>query len=319
MGGNALKYHGARRFAKEEYVSLSKEVLDKLEEALPGANFVEIPYYSQKEDFGDMDLLCLPLDPEDYELIHNVLDSEVSVRNSEVLSILYKGLQIDIIPKPEEEFMTSWFYYSFNDLGNLLGKIFHKFGLKYGHRGLTLPLRDGDHQFDEVLVSRSTGEIMEFIGLDPHRFWKGFKTLEEVYEFVESSPYCTPSIYALENLNSVDRIRDRKRSTYQGFLARMQGKPEKFVFEKDKSKYLEKIWEYFPEAEDRYEKALKQLAYRRECNAKFNGELVMEWTGLQGVELGHLMKKLKGRINPGILSKEEIEKMVMEIYEKRDY
>lgn len=38
--------------------------------------------------------------------------------------------------KANEHFNTSLEYLNWNDLGNLIGRIAHKFGLKYGHKGL---------------------------------------------------------------------------------------------------------------------------------------------------------------------------------------
>ena len=314
MGGNALAYYGARRFNKEEYGTISTEVLTKLRKVVPKEILLPIPYYFSKESFGDLDLLCLPLSPEDYSNIIKALGSDIYVRNSEVISILYKELQVDIIPMPNQYLTSSYNYYSFNDLGNLLGRIFHKMGLKYGHKGLTLPLREGTHKFDEIMITQDIEKILNFIGLDYEPFRDGFETMEDIFEYVESSFFFTPSIFSYENLNSVNRIRNRKRETYTKFLERVQGKEERYIFLNDKERYLPRIWDFFPEAKTNYDNALAQLNLRKELQAKFNGEIVKSITGLDGYELGQFMKRVKRELDIDLLTEEEIRKGIEGIW-----
>jgi hypothetical protein len=295
MGGNALAEFGARRHSKEEYWAKVFEIDRLLRLALPNHEFWEIPSYRSKETFGDLDLLTDPLTEPDYEAIKQALGNGPFVRNSGVMSILYKELQVDIIPMPEEEFNTAFQYYAFNDLGNLLGKLFHKFGLKYGHRGLTLPLRDGDHKFQEIRVSDSLYEIYSFLGLESKRWITGFDTLEEIYEFVCSSKYFSTEPYKYENLNHTNRIRDRKRTTYHGFLEYIKTKESKFVFNEDKDVYLPIIFAFFPGTEAKYKKAHDELDARKASRDKFNGNLVSEWTGLKSLYLGKFMRQFKER------------------------
>lgn len=318
VGGNALALFGARRYDREEYLVISDEILYKLDHHMPEKSFMEIPYYRNKESFGDMDILCLPLTNKDYEYIRKVLDTDVFLVNGGVMSLLYEGLQVDIIPMPLKYFTTSYKYYAYNDLGNLLGKIFHKFGLKYGHRGLTMPLRDGTHQYAEIEVSRNLRETLEFLGLSYDKYKEGFENLEEIYEYVESSKYFSPDIYWYENLNSINKVRDRKRSTYQGFVKRNEGKEPRITFSKNKEKYLDMIFKHFPESYEKYKEA--RLLHLRGLNIKekFNGVLVSEWTGLTGKELGNFMCYLKSGYNDifwSDLNDDQIKKVVIRNYE----
>lgn len=295
MGGNAMAPFGARRFGRDEYKMLSLEILVKLDHIPGHYGWVEIPSYSSKESFGDLDILCTNVTNEVFQEILRIFGNPPHSRNSGVMSFVYKELQVDIISSLPEDYAISLIYFSYNDLGNLMGKLYHKFGLKYGHSGLLLPIRDGDNMLAEVVISRNMYKIFGFLGLDIGRFTKGFDKLEDVFDFVISSPYFSPDLFSFENMNSIARIRDRKRSTYNAFLKYIEGAPSdyKVEFDKDKSVYLDKIFDYFPEAYLDYKYEREEYAKLQERKAKFNGDLVREWTGLEGKELGEFMRWIR--------------------------
>jgi len=306
MGGKALEAFGARRFAKEEYAALSLEIKERIKKFSP----LEIPAYFSKETFGDLDLIVPTLQKEDYEEICVALNSWIFLRNDDVMSILYDGLQIDIIPMSPENIVTAYNYYSFNDLGNLMGKIFHKFGLKYGHRGLTMPVRDGTHQITELVISKDIQKIFEFGDFEYSHFKEGFNDLKEIFSFVLSTSYFNSDVYQYESLNHHNRIRDRKRATYHAFLEYLKQRIrfngewtslEKlysteemgYRFSENKDDYIPMIFDFFPEAKADYDIALAQRELQRAIKAKYNGNVVMEITGLKGISLGEFMGFLK--------------------------
>lgn len=326
MGGNALAPFGARRYPAKEYHDISYKILNTLWPIVPNEIAIEIPSYFTKDSFGDMDILVQgPWTPEDYMKViqafekHNNTDKLAPyVKNGDVMSILFEELQVDLLPMPEEDLDTAHMYYSYNDLGNLMGKLFHKFGLKYGHRGLTYPMRDGTNQYDEIMVSKDSDEIFSFMGLSYTKFCRGFKTLEDIFEFVKSSKYYSPEPYQYENLNHANRIRDKKRTTYHGFLEYIKVNPCKatYVFNEDKSTYIPHIQHHFYGFEEKYKESLAKLAFRREVRAKLNGEMITEWTGHTGIKLSKLMFRIKdqwGDFSKWVLTctDEEIHKIVM--------
>lgn len=318
---------GARRHTRAEYEELKEEIIERLECEIP-SEFVEIPFYRSKSSFGDLDLLTFPLEEDYYDKILEVLDvkhwirnrgNDVTKRSTEVMSLLYKELQVDIIPMPKEDFSTAYSYYAYNDLGNLLGKLFHKMGLKYGHRGLTLPMKDGDNQFDEIVVSKNTNEIHKFLGLSDRSWAMGFETLEEIYDFVISSSYFDKTAYQYENLNHANRIRDRKRTTYHGFLEYIEDKPSKYTFNEDKVGYLTNIFATWPVAIRPYHEAIAKLEKQKQVKEHFNGHKVSEWTGLRGLYLKKFMMSWKwtnGEDNAWTLnlSEEKLKQLVIEHY-----
>ena len=236
------------------------------------------------------------------------------VKNGKVWSLEYKEFQIDIILTPTNEMMFAETYYAFNDLGNLMGRIAHKFGLKYGHNGLWYMLRDDTYLIDEICVSMDVRDVFEFLDYDYDVWRNGFETLEDVFNFVTTSKYFNPDIYLFDQMNHRSRVRDAKRKTYNAFLTWCEEKRKTdwkdrtfFKYEKPKSDYIMFIGESFPNFKRDVKNAYAKMLVQQEVQRKFNGEIVRELTGLQNQELGHMMKRLK----ESFYSKEDLDLFVL--------
>lgn len=155
--------------------------------------------------------------------------------------------------------------------------------------------RSGDYKFREILLTRDFAKALTFLGYDPARFAEGFESLEDIFQFVVSTEFFNNSIYLLENRNYTARVRDRKRKTYCEFLKWCEVTPglTAYAFPEDKAAWLPRIVEHFPQFEADYAQSLADLAEQQAVKAKFNGEWVSRLTGLQGKELGFLMKRFK--------------------------
>ncbi len=311
MGGNALKTTKTRRYQADEYFALANEVGDKLlwgyrgceDKGFGRVNQVEvIEAYRSKESFGDMDVLYTTLsgDPVDANFIQDTFSPNEIVRNGSVISFDYKELQIDLIHSPVESFEYASCYFRFNDLGNLVGRIAKAFNVKHGHRGLTLPLRDGDQQFAEIVLTTDHSKALRFMGLDSDRFQEGFEDLREIFDFVTASHYFDPESYKLENLNTIAKTRDRKRPTYNAFLEHTKdwkGPTWTNPHTLDKKMWIPFILDQFPGARPDFDRAMEKLVFQQFIKTKFNGTLVSEITGLVGKELGHFMHYLRTTTN----------------------
>ena len=305
MGGNALKGVTTRRYQRDEYLALEQEVLDTLRRDFPGRRIEAIKAYRQKESFGDMDVL-LESDNLQVNLSKYVVDTfgakEVA-KNSSVTSFEFKEFQIDLICTTRKNFSTSASYFAWNDLGNLMGRVSHKLGFKYGHEGLSLIFRDGDYQYAEINVSQDPRKIFEFLDYDYDRFLAGFDTISEIFEFTTSSKFFNKEIYALENRNHTSRTRDRKRKTYNEFLtwvetAELQNAyPWATMREQGgheyKKQFVDRAARFFPDFKVEHDKVQANFKLWKEAKALFNGGLVREWTGLEDKELGLFMKHLR--------------------------
>ncbi|WP_445676342.1 hypothetical protein ACUDPO_34890 (plasmid) [Pseudomonas aeruginosa] len=312
MGGNALSSVGAARCSKVVAQQMLSEFRARFAATTArfdiGARIAPIMAYRQKEDFGDLDVLVdsnlfKQLSPAEFvnELSNHYGQPLHWVKNGPVLSIglplIEPGrcLQLDLISTPAEEFDFGLQYFSWNDAGNLIGRVAHKMGLKFGHDGLWLPMRDGTNLFDEILVTRDFSAALRFLGFDAERWKSGFDTLDDIYRFIAAGERFDPSLYPLEHRNHAARVRDKKRPVYMGFLRWLEAYPRLPVKEwhADKTSYLPEIFAAFPELGAAHQASLERLRGAKALRARFNGELVSEWTGLQGKELGKFIAHFK--------------------------
>lgn len=316
MGGNALASDGATRCSR----NVAQRMLSDFQERFTAitshleteARIASIMAYRQKPDFGDLDVLVdsvlfkqMPAP----ELVAAMSDSYGKplpwVKNGPVLSVGLpleepgRCLQLDLISTPTSEFDFSLQYFSWNDAGNLIGRVAHKMGLKFGHNGLWLPMRDGTNLFDELLVTRDWCAALHFLGFDPERWKSGFDTLEDIYGFVAAGKRFDPALYPLEHRNHTARVRDKKRPVYMGFLRWLEANENlpQYKWNDDKASFLPEVMEAFPELVDPYQASLRRLSKSKVIRARFNGELVAKWTGLQGKDLGRFIAHFK-RENP---------------------
>jgi hypothetical protein len=164
--------------------------------------------------------------------------------------------------------------------------------------GLFAPLRDGSHQYAEIPITTDSQKAMTFLGFDYQRHQQGFETLNEVFDFAMSTPYCHRDIYLLMNRNAKSRVRDSKRPTYNLFLKWIENRPDadKYVWANDdaekqakKAFFLAEACRVFPDFAERLSKAQDKLAEQREIKDFWNGYRVSELTGFQGQELGMFM------------------------------
>lgn len=310
MGGLALKHvEGIRRYQADEFFKLADELIPKVQELFNTEAYL-IQSYHTKESFGDMDIIL-----HNNGKLGNVKEKITSIFNPKdihfngnVYSFDHKDLQVDLILTPTSNVETSKVFFSFNDLGNLMGKMYHKFGLKYGYDGLKYVYRlDNDKKLGDITVTKNMRKAFEFLGLSYEKFEKGFETMEEVFDYVVASPYFQKETFYFENLNAINKKRNNRRVNYHLFIEYVNGTgryagreslPDKpFVFDKDKSKYFDMINDYFPESNFLKEMELLRAKEDRKrlIASKFNGNLVMERYGLTDIMLGKAIQVFKSK------------------------
>lgn len=316
MGGNALQVPSVRLSAAD-YHTLENRIVQQLRQAFPHRRIESVLAYAEKADFGDMDLLIEGGADYNPLFIAQTLQANEVVRNGDVTSIgiaLEAGVfQLDLIETPSASFDFASRYFGFNDMGNLLGRIAHKCGAKFGHLGLLYPLRDPENDFHllaELTITTDFGLALRLFGYDDARYEDlrrnaGFRTLQDIFQFVVSSPYVNRDIYLLENRNHKARIRDAKRPTYTAFLAWLDeqavdslpaypwapsGSEERIA---QQQAFLEQAFAICPDFQARYQQAVAIQARKNKFKQCFNGALVSAITGLSGKTLGRVMSDVR--------------------------
>jgi len=347
MGGNLLKTWNLpeKRIPTDEYEKIKYKLINKFHSDMkvnrPCFNRVAVaPSLRNKETHGDLDILiqCYS-DPsiliswKDYKDFSDYLQKEFGYKpykNSNVYSFPYQGFQVDVTFYPEDEFESSYNYCSWNDTSNLMGRVFHKMGLHFGHSGLSFWIRQGlfdnnlqwsdsDHIYDKVVLTRCMREICEIGGFNYKRWSKGFDTEQDAFDFVVNSKHFNKALFELENLNHTNRTRNRKRGMYMRFVeyvADCDKVGEPFRSKQEYSLMMQCKFSQLHRAIDGFRLLYEVDKVNKE---KVNGKLVMEWCNLSesdGQMVGKIMNEVRNIPKHDLLlmSQSEIKKKVVDIF-----
>lgn len=303
MGGNALKIKTCR-YNAEDYALISVDVANKLNyyETSNGVGIKNtIPKsYHKKNSFGDLDVLIdtKTLGNDNIKDIINILFSPNEIfHNGSCYSFDYKQFQIDFILVKSKYFETSKIYYSYNDLGNLMGRIAAQMGFRYGHFGIKVQYYYKGKKYENEF-SKDIEKIFNFLGFDYNKFYhNGFETLEDIFNFVIESKYFNPNIFDYDKLNHQNRTRNKKRDNYRKFLEyiKKENNLNYHEFSNDKDFYIKKADIFFNiSLEENILQWKKEIDFDEKINEKFNGHLIMErYPELKGKELGFAIKNFK--------------------------
>ena len=323
MGGNI--FENTRRYSKEEYLAIQEKWVTLL------SNYFTVGtlrIVKDKQTFGDLDLV---LAGSKEKLIELLTDNYPLSINGNIVSLKDIDFQVDLIIVPETMFDYSVNYFGLQDLGNVAGRMLKQYGFKHGWQGLYYPQRSdieestsngAEHVVKEHLLSLNYYKTLEIAQLDVDKFKDGFNTMEEMFQWIVQSPLFNPHIFKFENLNHTNKVRDRKRKTYNAFLVWLEkngwfdkDSPHEKLSKKEKREY---VLQYFPFIQKDIEEVEEQIRVHKICKSKFNGELVMKLTNLSGKELGNLMKTLKPLTTDNIIynmNQQEIELLIVNTYE----
>lgn len=316
MGSGALKHYDPIRISAETKDWLEPTLLSMLEEIGEGRGRVRpVPAYRRKADFGDLDFV---LDSTWFGAGNPVLDfatkvartgEPIVVRNGGVNSVgVYLDdrrlprpgiFQVDLISAPNHEFDWTLNYLSWNDVGNLVGRIARLADFRFGHDGLYFSIRAGTRFFEDVLITMDWDKALDFLGFSHHRWRLGFEDPQEIWNFVRSSRYFTPEAFFARNQR--DRYRDEKRPVYGGFVKFLEVYPPSPEEIRDVPARVDpgrRAWVFkaFPDAKERILDADARAELRRQTKDRFNSFIAMKLTGRQGPALGELMVRVRKKL-----------------------
>ena len=272
MGGNATKQWNTERFTKEEYNAVCQYIAqimdltplfkkDEMDDYVANQTLTElngsyiseanklyafIPCYFEKDSFGDLDFLTTNnhisvieklQKADDVEVIGKVKSGNCTSYAIRFKSISHKAFQLDIIHVDTSVFHFALHYFSFNDLGNFIGRIASAARIKFGFDGMfrkvyfnnhgdIIPVyslkeqqpNDNSHSTvvkkTEVLLTCNFFTALDFLGFDVERYKQGFATLDEIFEFIYQSKFFKESYFSLDNRPADMRARDKKRTNY---------------------------------------------------------------------------------------------------------
>ena len=293
MGGNALKNCPTRRLSRQEHTSFSAELLTGLARLLPGRRIEGLQSFRTKDSFGDIDFLveASRLDAQLQAKLKAEFGAKEVVRNGDVISFEYKESQVDLILTDARNFDFSRQFQDYNDLGNLIRRVAHRMGVRLTPAGLAYKWSNNTHLSDTIGLTHDWKQCLATLGYSHDRWQQGFDTLEDIFQYVTSSPYYHKDLY-IDEAHS----RDARRPVYQLFLQWLDNQPAPLTAKpKDETKasWMPYLFERFPHFQERF-LHLEHVAEQTEkAKQKFNARSVTAWTGLEGLELGRVMQQLR--------------------------
>lgn len=348
MGGNLLKTWNLpeKRIPTDEYNRIKTELLNKfrndysVNRPTNGCWAVVAPCVRNKETHGDLDIIVGKFEDPSIEMCYGgekdfgvYIEREFGYKpfkNSNVYSFPYQGFQVDVTFHPMNDFYMACDYSSWGDLGNIMGRVFHKMGLHFGHSGLSFWIRQGlfdsnlqwsdsDHIYEKVILTNNMIKICEIGGFDYLSWQRGFNTEQDVFDFVVQSKYFDPELFQLENLNHTNRTRNRKRGMYMRFVeyvANCDKVGEPFRSKHEYSLIMQCKFSQLQRAIDGF-----RLLYEvdKVVKEKVNGKLVMEWCHLSendGPLIGKIMSEIRTIAKQDLLemSQSEIKRKVVDVF-----
>lgn len=306
MGGKAFLSRNivTERKTTKDHLRIQNELVPVIRQMF-NTEVKTVEFYRNKETHGDLDLLILNTGNlgNIYQKLQDYFGIVIN-NGGNCYSTIYENYQVDIIPVP----LRNWdctYWYDWDPTSNIIGHLFHRFGLKYGVSGLVYPVRNFNGRLTkDIVVSKDLKKIFEFADYDYNRYIQGFDTLLDIFEFGISSKYFDPKYFEFENMTHRDKARNKKRDTFNQFIEYIKAKKlvSSVTFDKNKKIYIDLIDEFFPKANLKIQ--LEKLQIEDDMNKKssmlFNGNLVMNWTELQGKELGDCLSKFKTHIETSI-------------------
>lgn len=306
MGGKAIT--NSIRMNLDKY----NEIKSKLSEFLNN-NLIkfDIPNeLPQKQYFGDIDILYI----HNYDFIKKrndlsyiddkyIYTNEI-VKNGDVISINLFNHQIDFIKISNENFDIAKNYFSYGDLGAILGYIFSYYNLKFGQDGLWTYIYDNTDDKstarEKIFLSNNSEEIFNFLGLKVLQV-NDFNKIEDIFEYIISSKYFNKKIFNF--LNSAHRKRNEKREMYKKFIEYLNENDTSNIVDYD----IKEVWNsaiiYFNKTNE-LKNLLLEIEKNKKRKEKYNGKL--------------FLKYVKNKKEIG-LKKKEFERFIIETKKFNDF
>ncbi|KAJ7158906.1 hypothetical protein C8R46DRAFT_1110730 [Mycena filopes] len=219
--------------------------------------------------------------------------------------------QVDVhVCSDKPEWERIHFFHGYGDLGMIMGLVVRNKGLQLGTKGMKVP-RASRPPFE---LSESMDDIMQYMGLSMERWKAGFRTKQDVFEWVGTSSFFDPLHFQSKG-PGFKKVKP-ERKMYAQFVqwvteqqTHLDAASVASTSPMSNEERIQHALEYFgKKAEfdalnrEEAEKArLKELK-----DAGFNGVKVREWVGLaehQWQDVKMIMDEVRGRVggDPGIL------------------
>jgi hypothetical protein len=297
MGGKSLKKTKTERKGIIDYQRIKSFIMDSIQKYFIQCEVIKEP--PEKESFGDLDIIYLSEKNIDVkQLIIDILNPSEIINLGEIITFAYDSFQIDLIKTySPEDYLGKKFYYSYGDLGCIMGKMIHFYGLKFGIQGLWIQIQKSidDKPIDisrvigkDLILTTDPEKICEYFDLDWNKYVGGFENKKEIFDWICISKYFTKGIFQIDNIN--DKKRMENRPMYQEFMKYIWGdiiddtKPDKISIQQLSIDYFNK--------QEELDLIISQAKLLDSRTSKYNGKQFISY-GILGKSIPPKMKEFE--------------------------
>ncbi len=313
MGGNAIKKVKISRISKCDYQLIKQNIFDLLSNDFQLEFIFDLP---EKEDFGDLDILYLNINNKNIVdfIIQHFNPNEI-VYNGNVISFDYKLIkdnqsiyfQIDLIKT--QNINMAKFYFSYGDIGSILGLIAKRYNLVFGFDGLWINTKlktivqylknkniddidksfeniNEDYNFGKIILTNNPEQICEYLDFDYQKWKNGFNNNYEIFQWIIKSKYFQKNIFYQTNREHRENI---KKRTFYNFFIENNSKLE----DNDNNNNINQLnsIEYFKK-ENELNNLIENFKLNNERKDKFNAHIFKEY-GIEDKKLGENICEFK--------------------------
>lgn len=320
MGGNALKNVEVSRMNRKEFIDVCSTVMHQLTKSfnIKNGDLKILPFFKNKESFGDIDLLIASELVSDKQKFNEVLISGLNSPEISSSADFYihpfafkhnnKFYQVDLMFHPRDELGNAERFYAYNDLHVLINQFSmpsenDKLNLSFNKKGLIKSIyfdEKKNNKIGEIIVEKDFYKILDYLGLDSEKHKKGFNDIEDVFKFVIASYN-----FNIEKMNEkilYPNNDTKKRLKRPNFIAFVEY-ANKHAFPKQNEELNKGTVEYFnknfPGVLETEQEILNKYLDIQETKKLLDGNVISRVSGfsLNDKRLGMLCRQVKSEFN----------------------
>jgi len=241
-------------------------------------------------------------------------------QNGPTLSFEFEGHQADVIAVSEAKFGVGQLFYSYGDVGMILGMMVTAAGIKFGCKGLFLVR--GDHG-GQLHLSSDRSRILEWLGLSEADWLAGFEDEQAVFAWLCSCRFYRPSLFSSHSQplrhNARRALSNRPMFVHFRQYVDTHSPANTDPADRTTAAAVQADAVAFFGCEAAVAALDAAAAKRRALKQCWNGELVAARTGLEGKQLGLFMMACRQLVTDDELlamSVEEVQRFMDATYAK---
>jgi len=216
---------------QQVYEQVKQNALKILSTHFAGAT--AMPEAPEKPDYGDVDLViesasttlpsqkvALDLGTKHIKNNHPIYSFAVPLEN--VGQEPHTFAQVDIQVCLPGDLAWTIFLHGYGDLGSILGSFNYGYGFTSKNDGFFVRIKEQEAQnwsASQVFLSKDPELVMEFLGLDKHRYHRGFESERQLFDWAVGSKLFNRKLVEKRRDNSEMRSRMEKRPMFRRFMS----------------------------------------------------------------------------------------------------